>query len=243
MEAYIDLSFIVYIINFSLSFIYSMIIFDNIKYKIHFIIQTLLIGLIFMIINLYFIPYFLIMAFILYSLFLGMFNLKLLKVCISTIIIYYLNNAFLLLVGGCFLYEGILLISIPFVSLFVLIIPIYITITHLIINIIYKRFKNNKFKVKCKIKLFNNTYKGLGYLDSGNALIYNDIPVIFVKDVAKFNEGEVIKIKGINDYEYTYLAFKGVLTIKNNSKNVYVVFVKKSMDFYSCDFLLNKYLM
>ena len=67
--------------------------------------------------------------------------------------------------------------------------------------------------------------------------------LIFVKDVAKFNEGEVIKIKGINDYEYTYLAFKGVLTIKNNSKNVYVVFVKKSMDFYSCDFLLNKYLM
>ena len=29
--------------------------------------------------------------------------------------------------------------------------------------------------------------------DEDSALIYNDIPVIFVKDVAKFNEGEVIK--------------------------------------------------
>lgn len=243
MEAYIDLSFIVFFINFTLSFIYSMIIFDSIKYKIHFIIQTLLIGFILMIINLYFIPYLLIMGFILYSLIYGLISLKLLKVCISTLLIFYINTAFLLLVGGCFLYDGILLISIPFVSLFVLIIPIYITIIHLAINFIYKRLKNYKFKVKCKVNLQNDSYKGLGYFDSGNALLYNDIPVIFIRGKALYNEGEVIIIKGINDYEYKYLAFKGILTIKNIEKKVYVVFVKKTMDFYNCDFLLNKYLM
>lgn len=243
MEAYIDLSFIVFIINFSLSFIYSMIIFDNIKYKMHFIIQTILLSIGFAIINLFIIPYFFIMAFVIYSLIMALFNLKLLKTCLISIVIYYFNNAFLLLIGGCFLYDGLLLIQVPFITLFILIIPIYITILHLLINIFYKRIKNRKFKVKCRISINNTIIKGLGYYDSANCLLYEDIPVIFVKGKVLSNQGIVIKIKGINDFEYKYLAYRAILNIKDKSRNVYVVFVKKSMDFYSCDFLLNRYLM
>lgn len=219
-----------------------MVIFDNVKYKIFFIFQVVIIAILSLIINILFIPYFFVLFFILYSLFLSIFNINYLKTLLMTLFIFYINYAFLLIVGGCYLYKGILLINTPFITLLILIIPFYITLIHLIYSFIYKRIKYNKFKVKCFIRVNETLYKGYGYYDSGNSLLCNDKPVIFIKGKSKSNQGEVIYIKGINDYTFKYLAYKASLIIKGNVKDVYVVYVSEKMNFYNCQFLLNKYI-
>ena len=40
-----------------------------------------------------------------------------------------------------------------------------------------------------------------------------------------------------------YIAYDGILIIKNRNIDVYVVFVGEKMSFNGCDFLLNKYVM
>ncbi|MCI5745508.1 MAG: sigma-E processing peptidase SpoIIGA [Erysipelotrichaceae bacterium] len=243
MQAYLDLSLIVFIFNLSLSFIYSLIIFDKIKYQICFITTSIFIGIVSAIINVLFIPYFFIFINVLYGLFLAIFDLKYLKIILTFLIIFYINYGFLLLIGGCFLYKGILLISIPFISLFILIEPLYITIIYLLSNIIYKYFKYKKFKLKCKIFVENKQFKGMGYYDTGNCLTYNSKPVIFIKGHPFSNQGEVIRIKGINDCLFTYLAYNGKILINKYEKDVYVVFINNNVNFNDCQFLLNKYII
>lgn len=243
MEAYLDLSLIVFVVNFIISFVYSLIIFDRVKYKFHFIFISVVLSTIFGIINVLFVPYLLILGMVLYALIMGIFDLKYLKVIIMTLLLYYFNDALLLLIGGCFLYEGILLISTPFVTFFIFLEPIYITILHLLFSMIFKYLKYKNFKVKCSISLDNKEFKGKGFYDSGNSLIYNELPVIFIKGNPISNNGEIIRIKGINDYAFSYLAYDGILKIKNKTIKVYAVFVGKNMDFNNCEFLLNKFVM
>lgn len=243
MEAYLDLSLIVFLFNYILSFIYSMIICDQKKLKIELIILTIFLEIIIAIINTFYIPYLFIFFNIVYALFFGLFSLKYLKVIIFSLFLYYFNVALMLLIGGCFLYQGMLLISTPFVSLFILIQPIYITLIHLISSYIYKYLKYRNFKIRCKVQVHDKIYKGLGFYDSGNGLLYHDIPVIFIKGNPISNDGEIIKITGINNYVFSYLAFKGKLTTKKCTQEVYVVYVNHKIDFYCCQFLLNRYII
>lgn len=243
MEAFIDLSFIVFLFNYIISFIYSLIVFDCYKYKVNFIVTSIIVGLILGLLNLLFIPYICLFGLIIYSLINLVIDIKKFKVTILTLIIFYINYGFLLLIGGCFIYGGILYISTPYVTLFILIIPIYISLIQIIGNMIYKRLKYHKFKYKCKLYTKNYTYKELGYYDSGNGLLYNDIPVIFVKGKPYTNEGFKINIKGINDTSYTYIAYEGILKISNKLIKVYIVFVNNSLNFYNCNILLNKYVL
>ena len=108
MNAYIDLSFIVFLFNYCLSLLYSFIIFDKIKYHIKIIIISIILSIISFIINMFFIPYFFIIFTILYALILGVIKLNYIKIIILSLIIYYFNCALLLLIGGCFLYKGAL---------------------------------------------------------------------------------------------------------------------------------------
>lgn len=243
MNAYIDLSLIVYISNILLSFYYSLIIFDNIKVNKVFISITILFFLLSGVINLFLINYFLLFSSILYILLITIFDNKLIKSLILTIILYYFNCSLMLLIGGCFLYNGILLISIPFISLFIFIQPIYICLIHIIFSLIIKYLKNKSFIYKCKIEIENKTYKGKGYYDSGNILLFNELPVIFINGNYQNNNGEIINVKTINNELLTYLGYKGVIKIKKKVKNVYVVFINENFKFFNCDILLNRYLL
>lgn len=243
MDAYIDLSIIVLIINFIISFYYSATIINKKKYNAFFIITTVFLFVILSIVSIFLIPYCLIFGFIVYSLILCIFDFKLLLTTLLTILVFYLNNSFLLLIGGCFMYNGILFINIPFITWFIFIIPLYICILHLIITLFYYALKNAKFKVKCTIFVDNKRINGIGFLDSGNALLYNDLPVIFVNEKPLSNNGEVIKIKGINDISLTYLAYKGMLISKSKKNDVYVVFTNNKASFNDCKILLNRLIM
>jgi len=243
MEAYIDLSIIVYLFNILLSFIYSMIIFDNLKYKKTFIIFTIIFLIISGIVNLFYISFFLIFSMIIYTLFIALFDYKLVKSLILTLILYYINCSLMLLIGGCFLYNGILLISIPFISLFVFIQPIYICFIHIIFTLLIKYIKNKGFIYNCIITIENKIYKAKGYYDSGNFLMYDELPVIFIKGDYINNNGKLITINTINNDCLTYLAYKGEIKIKRKIKNVYIVFVNEDINFNNCDILLNKNLL
>lgn len=243
MNAYIDLSIIVFMANYCLSLIYSLIIFENFKNNIYFIIQTILLSIISLFTNLFIIPYFFLGFMIIYALFLGLFSIKKLKIIVLSIIIYLINSGALLLIGGCFLFEGLLLISVPYVSFFILIIPIYTTLIHLIASIIYKEIKYHNYKVKCKIKIDDKVLKGKGYYDTGNSLLYKEKPVIFTSLNPISNNGEIIKVSGINQIEYSYLAYKGKLYINKKIIDIYLVFIGKKVNFYNCIFLLNKHVL
>ena len=73
------------------------------------------------------------------------------KVTLITLIIFYINYAYMLLIGGCFLYKGILMISTPFSVLFIFLVPIYITFIHLSISYIYKKIKGRTSRPPYKI--------------------------------------------------------------------------------------------
>lgn len=243
MTAYIDLSIIVFIFNYILSFTYSLILFDDIKSNWTFLVQSFLLSILSVILNIFFIPYLFILFTVLYALFMALFSLNYLRIIFVGLIIFYFNYAFLLLIGGCYFYDGVILISTPFVSLFLLLIPIYITILHLIYKEIYKKIRKNKFKVKCKILVEGKLIRGHGYYDTGNGLLYENIPVVFAKGKPINNNGQVIHIKGINDYTFTYLSYKGKIYIKNKVLDVYVVFIGNRHNFFNCCFLLNKYVL
>jgi hypothetical protein len=243
MEAYIDLSIIVYLINITLSFIYAMIIFDNIKYNKLFIFFTIICLFFCGFITIFFIPYFLIFFMILYGLFVAIFDIKLLKSIIMSLLIYYINTSLMLLIGGCFLYQGILLVCIPFISLFVLIQPIYITVVHVFLTLLMKYIKNQKFIFRCEIIINELSFKSKGYYDSGNFLMFNDKPIIFVKKHYYNNDAIIIKLKTIENKNLSYLAYEGYLYIKRKKIEVYIVFVDENMNFNNCDILLNKYVM
>ena len=232
MNAYIDLSVIVFIFNYTLSLLYSIILFDSIKLKIKIIVITILLSVIAFIINMYFIPYFLIFFLIIYSLILGVIKIHYIKIIICSLFIYYINCGLMLLIGGCFLYQGALLISIPFISLI-----------HIISTIIYKQIKAKNFIYKCKVIKKDIVINGKGYYDTGNFLTYKDIPVIFINGRINENDGEIIKIKGINNYELKYIAYKGLLVINKKNINVYIVFVDNGLSFNGCNILLNKYVL
>ena len=243
MNAYIDLSVIVFIFNYTLSLLYSIILFDSIKLKIKIIVITILLSVIAFIINMYFIPYFLIFFLIIYSLILGVIKIHYIKIIICSLFIYYINCGLMLLIFGFFLYQGALLISIPFISLFILIQPIYISLIHIISTIIYKQIRAKNFIYKCKVIKKDIVINGKGYYDTGNFLTYKDIPVIFINGRINENDGEIIKIKGINNYELKYIAYKGLLVINKKNINVYIVFVDNGLSFNGCNILLNKYVL
>lgn len=243
MIAYLDLTIIVFIFNYLISFVYSLIIFDEIKYNIYMFIQSFLLSILAVIINLYLIPYFFILFIILYALFMAIFSLKYLKIMLVGLLIFYFNYAFLLLIGGCYFYDGILIISTPFVTLILLLIPMYIALIHIIFKELFKKVKYRKFKIKCKIVVDGKTFKGYGYYDTGNALLHDNIPVVFIKGRPFNNNGEVIHVQGINDSVFTYLSYKGKITINNKILDVYVVFIGNRLNFFNCSFLLNKYVL
>lgn len=165
------------------------------------------------------------------------------KVTLLTLIIFYINYSYMLLVGGCFLYKGILMISTPFSVLFIFLVPIYITIIHLTISYIYKKIVNNRFVIRCIVRVDDKLFKGNGYFDSGNSLLFNDKPVIFINDKPINNNGEIIEVRGINDVSFKYLAFKATLFFKGNAKHVYAVFINDIKSFNNCKFLLNKHIL
>lgn len=239
MIGYIDLSIIVFLFNYLISLFYASSLINKRIPKL-FLIHTFFIHLIAYLLNLFLIPYFHMFVMIIHAFIYLLINIHLFKTLLITIFFYTLNTAFLLLIGGCYLFQGILMISIPYITLFIFTMPFLTVLIQLLINRLYHRLKNKNFIIPCIVKIDENLYKGKGFLDTGNMATFNQCPIIFIKGKIPTCNGEVIQITGIKNIPYKYIAYKGEITMRHKNQEIYAIFVSEKLDFNQCRMLLNK---
>ena len=239
MKAYIDLSLIVHVVIFFISMNYAIILNEKVKpsksYKSH----SFFISLISFLLNLYYIPYFFLFHILIrfFIIFIGKKNY--IKTEILTFVFYYLNVAFLLLVGGTFIYEGILYINRPIATLFIFVFPLITSIIIVIEKKHLKILKKQNFIYKAKLIIDKDTFPLKGYLDSANTAMKKELPVIFVNfSLKSYSDEEEIMIQGINDYGYQK-GYKAKIKIKNNTFECYVVSIPTLHLKNHCNCLLN----
>jgi len=132
-------------------------------------------------------------------------------------------------------------------STFLLFIPIIII--YVLSFLLKKQFLILHYKYDVYIKVNDNIYKLKGYFDSGNTLLCNGKPVIFIKKYILINENlkksEIIKYQTLNHTIREEIGYEGQLIIKINYKKICknIIFSIVSDDYYfnNCDCLLNAY--
>lgn len=251
MDIYLDLSFFasLFVHFLSLFYIYIMFEFKNKIYKN--ILIVLLLSIIVFTLPLFTIDsiyiYLIYDVLILYALLPK--NNKIYMI-LSYISIYYILIGLAQLISkGIIIKSQMIVINNPpsLLSIFILLIPIIII--YLLSYLLKKEILIMHYKCLVYLKINNNVYKIKGYLDSGNTLLFNGLPVIFIKENILINEiltgGEKIKYKTLNNSIREEVGYKGELMIKYTFNKVYkkIIFSVVSDDYYfnNCDCLLNAY--
>lgn len=247
MIYYLDLSIGLLILNGLLSiYITSHIILKNIKWYIYILL-------------LFFYP---LEILIIYGnlLYLGvflMFELLLFRLLFKgdSIKIFLLSNLFKII------FSIILLLLIPsvkmkYLTLYVidsksnyifLLYPICFLMSYLVTIYVDKVFRLVKFKEKVMLIIDNDKYIFSAYMDSGNLLTKDRIPVIFISknanSIKRYNVDENIIVKTING-EKTYLGHKCLIRLFSKKEYTFCyICISDETDFYGCDILLNGLLL
>ena len=125
--------------------------------------------------------------------------------------------------------------------------PICFLMSYLVTIYVDKVFRLVKFKEKVMLIIDNDKYIFSGYMDSGNLLTKERIPVIFLNNKEHFNKKynltEEIVVKTINGQKI-YKGCKCLIRIFTKKEYVYCyVCFSEENDFYGCDILLNGLLL
>ena len=251
MDIYLDLSFIANIIVHSLSlfYIYIMFEFKNKIYKnilLVFLLSIIVVSLPFFIIdNIY--------VYLIYDLLILIALLphkNKIYMIISYISIYYiLIGLAQLFNSGIIVETQMIVINNPVSTLSLILLLIPIIIIYIISFLLKKSFLIFHYKYLVYLKVNDNIYKLKGYLDTGNTLLKDGKPVIFIKNYILQNE------KLINEISFKYhtlnnkmredKGYEGELIININHKKIYkkIIFSVVSDEYYfnNCDCLLNAY--
>jgi hypothetical protein len=151
--------------------------------------------------------------------------------------------------SGVIVKAQMIIINKPLSTLSVLLLFIPILLIYIISFILKNKIVIQHYKYQVYLKVNNNVYKIKGYLDTGNTLITNGKPVIFVKEKILINEnlinGETFKYYTLNNKTRTEQGYEGEIMIKINYKKIYkkIIFSIVSDEYYfnNCDCLLNVY--
>ena len=251
MDIYLDLSFVANIIVHSLSLIYVYIMFE---FKNKFYKNLLIIFFLSFIV--FTLPIFVIDSVIIYLIYDILILIALLPnkqklyMIISYISIYYiLIGLAQLFDSGVIVKTQMIVINKPISTLSTILLFIPIVIIYLISYILKKEILLFYYKYIVYIKVNNNTYKIKGYFDSGNTLLFNGKPVIFIKKNILINEklinGFNIKYRTLNNDIREDIGYEGEILIKTHNLKIYkkVIFSLVNDDYYfnNCDCLLNAY--
>ena len=200
MDIYLDLSFIANIIVHSLSlfYIYIMFEFKNKIYKnilLVFLLSIIVVSLPFFIIdNIY--------VYLIYDLLILIAllpNKNKIYMIISYISIYYiLIGLAQLFNSGIIVETQMIVINNPVSTLSLILLLIPIIIIYIISFLLKKSFLIFHYKYLVYLKVNDNIYKLKGYLDTGNTLLKDGKPVIFIKNYILQNE------KLINEISFKY---------------------------------------
>ena len=251
MDIYLDLSFIANIIIHSLSLFYVYIMFE---FKNSLIKNILIIFLLSIII--FSLPFFLIENIFVYIIYDCLILIALLPnkqkiyMILSYItILYILIGLVQFFNAGIITKYQFIIINKPISTIHVLLLIIPIIIIYFISFIFKKSIKTQYYKYEMYLKVNDNIYKLRGYLDTGNTLLKDGKPIIFVKEKILINE----KLENYTTYKYHTLnnkmreekGYEGEIIIKINFKKIYkkIIFSIVSDEYYfnNCDCLLNLY--
>lgn len=240
MDAYVDLSYMFNVlILFTLPYYYKRIL--NVKMK-----KIELFSLIVFSLVLYFNVFILedynhINLVFIFGYFLLIYQKKILKYLSLYLFTYYSNVAICMIFDtNVYLFKDVVFLNTPssfFTICFELVNIIVIEIIMLSIKAI-KMYKN--YRMPIEVKLDNKFVSFSGYLDSGNTLLVEELPVIFLKEeYFKNDKYEEMIVKGVGRSKCKY--FKTKVIIQNKEKEV--ICASSKSGFKGCDCLININLM
>ena len=251
MNIYLDLSFIANIVIHSLALLYVYIMFE---FKNNFL-KNILIVLLLSIIVLS-LPYFIIDNIYIYLIYDLLILIALLPnkqkifMIISYITIYYiLIGLAQLFNSGIIVKTQMIVINKPISTLSVFLLFIPVLLIYVISFLLKKSLLIYHYKYIVFLKVNENIYKIKGYLDTGNTLLKDGKPIIFIKEKVLLNE----ELKDSVNFKYHTLnnkmreekGYEGEIIIKYNYKKIYkkIIFSLVSDEYYfnNCDCLLNVY--
>jgi len=240
MDAYVDISYIFHVlIIFTLPYFYKRILNEKMK-KLELILLIIFSLLLYF--NVFiFESYNYLNLLFLFVVFLFIYHKKFLKYYSLYLFVYYSNVSITMLFSNnIYLLNGIVFLGSPNAFLYI----VFELVNILIIEIIMLSIKTIKlyknYRMKVKIKLNESYINFIGYLDSGNTLLVEGVPVIFLKEeyFIKDNYKEMV-VNGIGKSKCKY--FKTKVFIDNKEKEVICASSKKG--FKGCDCLININLM
>lgn len=248
MNIYIDLSVISLIMNA----ITSLYMLKQISSKKISFINYLLLSIINALQILYLYLSFYIL-FIIYIILISLIFIKIFKKeFISYLIVYllcqYLTNLiFMTLFKEITILNTILLINEKVGGIIILLYPVINIIIYLMSLLTDKLFKFARFKEEVILYIDNKKYISNAYFDTGNLLLHNNIPVIFMHKKAYPMEEKdfIIKIKVKTIIGEKVLLAKPILlqrSTKKEAKYVYLCLKDSNENFNGCEILLNAYL-
>ena len=251
MDIYLDLTLLMNLLIYCFIFLYMNKL-GNVKFSLarKIIIISLLL------IKFYFIPLIpdnLTLFFYVYDLiiYLLTFNNKKIYSSIFFIFLYYIFSSFFMVIEPHILmFKKVLVISSPSAMYKLIFMPIPLFIAYYLLNILKNKCVNYFYSYNGQLKYLDQIISIRGYLDSGNTLKINGLPVIFIKDslglkLNKFNQIEIEYIT-VNGEKNKQLGYEGKIALKVK-KNVIIKKVIFSVvygdhSFHNCDCLLNAYL-
>lgn len=243
MNVYIDLS----ILNYFLNSIISLFLIKNLSLKVikfyYFIILS--------IINCFQILFIYQNIYICYSLYLILNLLIFIKLfkkeCILYLILYLLFSyisQFLIMIcfNGLIYYKGIFVINNSGQVLSLLSYPIILIIIFIISIFVDKLYRFRNYKEKVFLIINDKKYVFNGYMDSGNTLMYNNTPVIFINKKFIFDYDEEILVNTLTGNNFVK-GKKCLISINGKiSYNYAYLCTSNESDFNGCECLLNIYL-
>ena len=251
MDVYLDLTILMNSLIYSFIFLYI-----NKISEIKFSLNRKIIIIFLLLAKFYILPlinenltfFFYIYDIIIYLLF---FNRKKIYVSLLFIFLYYIFSTFFMFIEPHILiFKKLLIISSPSASIKLIFLPIPLLIGYYILNILKNKYINFKYSYRTQLKYNSQIVSLKGYLDSGNTLLVNGIPVIFIKKSIQINlinsnkiPIEYITVNGKVNKQDGYLG-KIAFKVKNEIiiKKVIFSIVAGEHSFHNCDCLLNAYL-
>lgn len=241
MNAYIDLSYIFHVlVLLTLPYYFKKIL--NVRMK-----KMELIGLIIFSIVLYFNVFlfdnygYINLVFLL-AYFLLVYHKKFLKYYLLYLFAYYSNIATcMIFTTNIYLLNGVVLLNTPTSFFYISLELVNIMLIEIILFSIRSIKLLRNYKIKIRIRFKDKFSDFIGYIDSGNTLIVDGLPVIFLKDsyFLKDDYKEMV-VNGIGTRKCKY--FKTSVIINDMEREV-ICASGNSKGFKGCDCLINIHLL
>lgn len=252
MDVYLDLTLLMNCLIYCFIFLYL-----NKLANIKFSILRKIVVIFFLLIKYFFIPIIneeLSLIFYLYDLiiYLIFFNKKKLYTSFLFIFLYYIFSSFFMYIEAHILiFKNLLIISSPVAIFKLLFMPVPLFLGFYLLTLIKNKYISYKYSYNGQLKYLDQIVSLKGYLDSGNTLKVNGLPVIFLKNNLGLNlfrinqvEIEYITVNGVKNKQIGYEG-KVALKVKKEViiKKVIFSIANGEHSFHDCDCLLNAYLI